>query len=801
VGSIVPITIVIGAQTLTESTGTGTFVIAPAGNITAASINYGTGVLSLTFTAPATPTFTFSGDYYPGIPVMGIEEFESGQTATAPIDFPTNIYFDTVYSYSFNGVSFEDNSFYKSTGAPVVWSGTDYQQFNSCNYFRAMFVTNNNPGAQFLQITGVPVVGAVTQVTTSTTHNLTVDDYVFINEVVGVTNLNGFGGKVTAIISPTTFSVTTVTATAGAYVSGGIVQELTRSVSNTKDGIRWYDGQGSTTPGGPGFVNFSPPLAQVHVNGAALAAGESITYLVGARILVPFGNRLLAIGTYEDTSANILSGATPVYYGNRIRYCEVTATPFYGSAPTNQASPTNVGTDPNAWASNIQGFGGFIDLDTTQRIISAAVTQGTLILGLETEQRRMDNTGIETDPFSLQTINPEYGTAGTQAIVPMDKGILSVGEYGFLSTSSYDAQRFDLPILQNVFQINPSNNGYDRICGGRDFVNEVIHFSYPSIFDPEDGGSAFFPDTTLVYNYREGSFSLWYESATTYGLIKLQQKTWSALTDFVWDAWDLPWNAPSNVSTYPFVGFGTPQGYVMLKWANDSANDPSLMIQAIVANADTTYSITSPNHNLYSGAYVGFFPPGGGSASFIGCVAHLGDSGYANKDSVFTVNFDLQNSDPLPMPGDIVPGTWQCGIIDLPFVQTKQFPSAWQDAKKTRIGAQKYFLETTEFGEFTSEILGSQSPVAQNNNTQANPMTSIISSAIVRTRPDDSLGIFGNQAQQDQIWHRLPSSVIGDTVQLQFSFSDKQMRSVKISTSPWVLYTTILDLYPSRTLA
>jgi hypothetical protein len=721
--------------------------------------------------------------YIPALPVMGIEEFEADKSASDQIDFHINVYFDTVYSYIFNGVIFTDNSFYKTTGLPVHWSGADYQQFDSTNYYRAMWVTNNNPGAQFVKIDGI-APGATTSFTVTAFNPVLPNGTtftVFLNEFGGASATVVNGKTFTATVtSPTTFTIPAVTVA----LTGGAIQYLNvNSPDGFGDGIRWFDGQG---PGATGFVNFSPPLDNL--------ASASTTYLIGCRIIIPFGNRLLAIGTFEATSTDILKGQF-TYYGNRIRYCEVTATPFYANILPDTLPAGSF--EPNAWVSNIQGFGGFIDIDSTERIITAAITQGSMILGMESDQRKMVNTGIETDPFSLQLINPDYGSAGTHSIIPMDKGILTAGEYGFIIASSFDAQRFDLPIIQQIFQVNPSANGYERISGGRDFVNEVVYFSYPSIFDPVDASGSIFPDTTLVFNYREQSFALWYESVSTYGLVKNQQKTWSALTDFTWENWNTPWNSPATVSTYPFVGFGTPQGFVMLKWANESTNDSSIMIQNIsTLNPDGTYSITSVNHNLFSGAYVGFLPPGAATPSFIGYVAHLGDGNSANPDSIFSVNFDSSAT-----PGSIVPGTWEVSIVDQPFIQTKQFPAAWSDARKTRVGAQKYFLDTTEFGEFTVNILGSQSPLPLNNSTTANPLPSLISNAIVRTRPDDSLGLNDNAIAQQQIWHRLASSCIGDTIQLQITFDDTQMRKVNIATAPWVLHTIILDLYPSRTLA
>lgn len=761
-------------------------LIASNGNMTS-TFDRTTGQAILNFAALGANTPV---QFFPGLPVMGIENFESDNSPLTPIDITNNVYFDTVYSYVFNSVIFTNNSFYKGTGSPVTWSGESFQQFYTSNYYRAMWVTNNNPGAQFITILDItPGNPTAFEVTAFTPPIIGTTFQVFLTEFQGtgaslVNNLS-FTATVTGA-NTFTIPVNTTELT----LTNGAIQFLNLASPNGfGDGIRWYDGQG---PGTLGFVNFAPPLDNT----------LTPTYLIGCRMIIPFGNRLLAIGSFEATSSQILSGLQGTYFGNRIRYCEVTSTPFYSNPVPNglpQPTPTT-NVEPNAWVSNIQGFGGFIDLDTTDRIISANITQGAMILGLEAEQRRMSITGIETDPFSLQVINPEFGTAGTHAFVPMDKGILTVGEYGFIITSSYDAQRFDIPIIQQIFQINPVQNAYERICGGRDFVNEVIYFSFNSIFNQEDTGSNpnTFPDTTLVYNYREKSFALWNETPTTYGLIKLGQKTWSALTDITWETWNTPWNAQTGVSNYPFVGMGTPQGFVLLKWANPSTNDGSLTIQNIVAVNANTFTITSVNHNLSSGMYLGF-SLSGNSPSFIGRIANLGDASDNSPVALITVNFDLSN--PATLPATIVPGTWEMSIVDQPFIQTKQFQMDWANARKTRIGAQKYFLDKTNDGEFTVEILGSQSPIPLNNSTVAFPEPSLISSAIVRTRPDDSLGINASQPSQQQIWHRLASSAIGDTVQLQISFSDAQMRNVPIATSPWVMHSAVLDLYPSRILA
>ena len=786
--SIAPgsITLTDGTNVFTEpSPPDGTLVGVPAGTGT---INYATGAITITGGAAGQDLVGTFG-YYPGLPCLGIESFESDKNATTQIDFPINVFFDQTYAYQFNGL-FYDVSFFKTTKNPVIWTGQNYQQFFSCNYYRALFVTNNNPGMHFGWVhsasdqSGTTITMVIYEYTDTTPlTTLIVGDALFFNEGGGtafpnmtsgfVSNASGSATGTYIITFPSSVTVTSYVA------DSAIAQLLTSDVTGSGDGIRWYDGDpsGASTLG---WVNFTPPLDNLE--------SSSTTYLVGARMILPFGNRLLAIGTFEATSSQMTTNPiSPTYYGNRIRYCEVTSTPFYAAPIPATLPPGNI--EPQAWVSNIQGFGGFVDLDTTQRIISAAVTQGSLILGMESEQRRITLTGVETDPFSATVINPEYGTAGTFAIIPMDQGILTTGEYGFLTTSSYDAKRFDEKIIQQIFTISANNNGFERICGGRDFKNEVIYFTFAS---SDNDASNIYPNRTVVYNYREGSFALWNETFSTYGLFKVQLGLTWPFYFTPWESWFVNWeDLGGDTIVEPFVAGGTPQGFIMLKWDSGKAgsfNQASLFIQSIIVSAFTA-TIVSPNHNLEQGMFLGMWngTPATGSLQFIGQVNFITDI------DTFNITFSSSGN-----PSAIVPGLWEMSVVDQFDILTRQFPTAWGINKKTRIGAQKYFLDTTTQGEFTVYLLGSQSPIPLNQ-TSNKPL--YIFSQTVRTRPDASLGLNDNAQAQAQIWHRLAASCIGDTVQLQMTLTPAQMYNINIATAPWVLYAVILDVYPSRTLA
>ena len=141
--ALVPLVIVIGPDTLTDDTGTGVFTVAPMANITAATINYATGVITLTFNAPAAAQpVTLTLNYFPSLPVMGIHQRDQ-----VGINDEETLFFDQKYCYTFTGVDFVE--FIPGT----TWDGSDSDFFWVANYrgsdasFRLFFVTNffNSP--------------------------------------------------------------------------------------------------------------------------------------------------------------------------------------------------------------------------------------------------------------------------------------------------------------------------------------------------------------------------------------------------------------------------------------------------------------------------------------------------------------------------------------------------------------------------------------------------------------------------------------------------------------------------------
>jgi len=204
-GNIVPgsVSIVVGANTYTDPGLAGVLVGAPAGSGT---INYATGAITIAGGGAGAVRATFL--YYPGLPVLGLEDFQDPNTP-----FPGKIGFDTKYAYVITTsviASSYSVSFYKNvptgtygSGATqniqktitnptrTDWNGDTYQQFWSVNYQGAMWVTNGidvpftggTIGMQFAPAADITYnANTATTITVTIVGNvLVVGDFVFLN--------------------------------------------------------------------------------------------------------------------------------------------------------------------------------------------------------------------------------------------------------------------------------------------------------------------------------------------------------------------------------------------------------------------------------------------------------------------------------------------------------------------------------------------------------------------------------------------------------------------------------------------
>ncbi len=853
-GNIVPgsITILVGVTTYTDLAMDGT--LSPGiGN----TINYATGDIIISGGGASTVSGIFI--YYPGLPVLGLEDVKLSSSA-----FPGTLGFDTTYSYVISNIiptKIYSVSFYKnlSTGAYInyvqkttanisatTWNGEDYQQFWSTNFQGAFWVTNgiNIPfstahiGMQFSPATDIIFVSRTNgppSTITLTIANcpLVIGDFVFFNEWTGGNSakLNFQTGYVTACAPNTsalanktiTITLPNISLTNDIYIPG-IIQYLTTRSDPTIDCIRWYDGdptnQSAVAPDftpGLGWVNFMPPLSFQDYSIANVPAAQY--YLVGARMIVPFKDRLLFIGPVIQSSTG-----SPIYLQDTVIYSQ-NGTVYYTASfvsssragdvllPTTQFNailvPENQTASPSAWFEDVTGFGGFVSAGVDQPAITTASNEDVLMIGFDPNlQTKLIYSGNDIVPFSFYQVNSEYGSSSTFSSINLDKGVFTIGNRGIVISSQDQVARIDLEIPDQIFQFNLLNNGNERVTSQRDYINEWIYFTYLSNELAQDNElEVKFPNQTLFYNYRDASWGIFNESYTHYGQYIVQTGlTWATIGKVYprWKDWNDPWDNSASTAAQPDIIAGNQQGFVLLR-DKGTGEGQSLSIQSFAASI-----VTSLNHGLNEG-------------DFIIISGALGPIGTQVNDLIFRVDPTIdQNTFTLnpTIDGDTYNGGAVITRLYNPFIQSKQFPISWGLGRKTRIGVQRYLFTKTSDSEVTVNIYLSQDADNQYNFGPVVPAleaenSSLVYRATIFTCPESTnLGLTPANKNlqtptadnQSQLWHRLNTSLIGDTIQFGITMSDMQMREIDDdgvpvnATAEIEFHGCIFDVTPSQML-
>jgi hypothetical protein len=843
--SLVSNGIVPGSVNLSDGTNTYTEPAMPNGNLVgtpagSGTINYASGAVTIAGGAAngvvvgAASVVTYS--YFPGLPVMGLRDL----TLSGPSQYPNLLAFDTHTAYQLlqannQSPQFYNVSFYKTSELPVVWTGQNYQQFWTTNYQGALWATNNKPGLNILalqnQQSGSKSIlqSSATQVTITvvTGSVLMVGDLIWFNEVSGTigssatanANINGQTGQIATITVNTPSGYDTITVnftgangtttsnfTNGWVGTGGIIQLLTNSIYG-QDGIKWYDGDptggtGMPTGTGLGWVNFAPPLTAgtVPIDDEPAA----LYYLVGALAIVAFKDRLIFFAPYIQTSSG-----SPILL-NDVALWSWNGTPYY-------ASPVPAGQTYNAKAYYVDqtGYGGWLSSGINQNVISVNNNEDVLLVGFTGKQTRFVYTSNDLYPFLFYIINSEFGPSSTFSTITLDRGALSFGQYGIFLTSQIASQRIDLQIPNQVFQLSASsgNNAALRLSAARDYYHEWVHFTFFTDANPmlNANPSVAFPNLTLQYNYREESWGFQYENFTSHGYFRrIQGYTWannpwnSSMTP--WSGINESWNSGVLTSLFPAVIAGNPQGFVVIK--NDGTGEaPTGAIQAIAAPmSGTGTQITSINHCVNN--INGPLGDGGDYLYFSGLLGTTYLNGQIGRVTslIDPNNFVVD----IPYQSGTYEGLGTYTRLSQPLIQTKQFPAFWNEGRKVRLGVQKYLLDYTDEGQVTLNIYLSQDPDNAWNAGGIVPSaqvqnSSLIYSQILYTCPEAAnIGLsqvtesLNNPApiadSQYQIWHRVSTSLIGDTFQIGMTLSDVQMRNLTYAISEIALQAIQIDV-------
>lgn len=341
------------------------------------------------------------------------------------------------------------------------------------------------------------------------------------------------------------------------------------------DGTTWFDfGASSTPPPQTGLIRTTP----------------TDIYLNQCLALLPFRSRLLAFNTWEGNTL-----ATSLQFPQRIRWAAI-------------GNPLDVGSVgppvvPGAWRDDFRGKGGFLDIPTSEDIVSVGYVRDNLVIYCERSTWQLRYTGRSIAPFQIEKVNTELGAESTFSAIQFDTSLVGIGDKGVVECDSYKSERIDIKIPDLVFYFNNNANGPKRVHGIRDFQKRLAFWTYP--YKPEQDDTDIFPNRRLVYNYENDSWAIFTDSFTTLGTFQAQSgKRWLDYNEedaSEWQKQTVPWIF--GQSLFPSIVGGNQQGYVEYL-DQQTTNDVSLYISNITGNVTTATSIRSPNHNLETGQVI-----------------------------------------------------------------------------------------------------------------------------------------------------------------------------------------------------
>lgn len=848
--SITPgsISLVVGANTYTDLFMDGTLQGSPGGTGT---INYATGAITISGGGASAVTGTFS--YFPGLPVMGLRDLNLNDSL-----FPLLLAFDTTYAYQINqsGVPFFYSvSYYKGSNNPVTWSGTDSQLFWSTNYQGAFWATNNKPGLHIRVITAITKAASAV-VTLNSVTGLVIGDFVWFNEVSGMVEINGLTGEITNVNSGANQITVNINSTGFSnYTSGGIVQTLTASTAG-QDGIKWYDGDptggtGIPTGTGKGWVNFSPPLTASTVSIRNLPA--ALYYLVGALLIVPYKDRLLFFSPYVQTSTG-----SPIQLQDVILWSWNGTAYYNTVVPDNQTFDVSAyyvdQTGKGGWlAAGIQQPIVTVTNNEDVLLVGFSQRQTRLVYtGDDLNPFLLFNINAElgaSSTFSAITLDRGGVTIGRRGIVlttqqSSERIDLEIPDDVF-QIQSLNSGLDRVNSVRDYFKewiyfAYPVNNSAWK------FPTQTFLWNYR-----DQTWAVLYENFTAHGLYRQQTKNTWTSIGKKFKTWAQWREPWNSSSTSALFQTVVAGN-PQGYVLLKGQGTGESVSGTITSFASDGGNVQITSINHCVALGDyllitdvistTTATITNISqatqavvtavNTFTAGQYV-FISEVTGMTQINGknvlIVSATGTS--------FTIDVDTTVFSPYTSGGlaTLSPYELQIGRVikiadantftldipfvsftylglgkftrlSLPFLQTKQFPVYWNEGRQVRLSAQKYLLDTTADGQATINIYLSQDPDNAWNDPLNNPFVpenSLIYTQTIFTCPESTnIGLtpldtnlqMPTAQEQFQIWHRVNTSLIGDTFQIGLTLSDSQMRNLTFATSEVTLHGMVLTV-------
>jgi hypothetical protein len=573
----------------------------------------------------------------------------------------------------------------------------------------------------------------------------------------------------------------------------------------TDDPIWFYDGSiwGN-------YTNYTPTVGDNRKYTVIRADGS---FLLTARIIVAFKERLIALNTIEFNAA---SGVTAnQLFVNRCRFT-LSGSPFAMNTVISGGNTANAAfawleprqnltvTNGGATATASGAGAGFVDATTDEAIISAEFIKDRLIVYFEKSTWELVYTGNQLLPFYWQKINTELGSDSTFSIVPFDKEVLAIGNVGVHSCNGANVQRIDEKIPNEIFQLNEQPSAAVRVTGIRDYYVETVYWAYP------DDTANRYPNQVLVYNYRNGAWAKNDDVITAMGYFDSQTSTtWLSSYPTTWQEANFIWNSGSNDTNFRQVIAGNQQGYVFIVNSERSTNAAVMSVTTMVQNG-YTIEMTIIAHTLVSGEYISF-----DNIALLG-ITITDYNTPPNSPTIFQVNFidvDTISIGSLDY-GLILTGTYAGGAVVARVSNIQILSKQWNPY----IGqGRNFYLARIDFcvtstprveikdnagnvigitgGQVTVDYYpsGSELSMLQKGNGGTDGTNMLMGNGILETYACDP-AIYPFESQQARLWHPVYFQTDGQTIQIYIYFSADQITNPKVIDAGFSLEGLVLHV-------
>ena len=432
-----------------------------------------------------------------------------------------------------------------------------------------------------------------------------------------------------------------------------------------------------------------------------------------------------------------------------------------------------------SWRDDIRGQGGFLDIPTSEDIVSVGFVRDNLVIYCERSTWQLRYTGRSIAPFQIEKVNSELGAEGTFSAVQFDTSLVGIGDKGIVECDSYKSERIDIKIPDFVFQFNSLNNGVSRVQGIRDFPNRLAYWTIPLVeFYPNVGNTNWiFPTARLLYNYENDSWAIFNDSLTALGNFQLQNSpTWLQIPQ-TWIEYTRTW-LDDDVEDSIIVG-GNQQGFVEIL-DQLSVNDVSLFISNIVNNVSGIAQITSPNHNMQSGFVIGI----SGiltSTPFSGLNGGIYQIVVVDANNFTLLSFDsTTNQFDIPVVGSPA-GTYQGGgLINIRenfSITSKKF-NFLDEGQNIQMGYLDILMTAIANGEISLNVYLNYDDLTPSNTLYSNQIIGEVPEVpdtFFNATIPTSASSFAVAPEGTKFWQRVFCPTRSNFLTLQYTFSNAQM--------------------------